>query len=722
MPLAIRIILLLLFLALPGCLALPLLRRGLRALDGLERVFLGVVLGAGACGLVAFILAAAGVYSLRALLAGVLGLSAILLAVRRPARQDLGSYPLKAAGLALLAIILTLVLFAPPSRFAFGGFDVGTYANIAAHVDGTGRIDETDRVVASVAPERRDMLYRANPDPNIPYEAREFQGFYITDYSAGAVVPQFFYVWPSFMAIFASFLGIAGMFWAVTFMAVLALLGLFLFVRRYLGLLGGTIAAVLALTFMPLVYFSKYTTSEISNLAFFLAGMLALGAYLEPSQPVPGDAADGQVEAPRDDGASLGLLAGLFFALGMLTRIDFIFIAIPLGALFLYRIIMKKARLGDYLFLGMLGLGLAGGLAEGFIVSTPYTATLFAWLSNGRLANWLPWIILAVAVITVALVFRGRLRVIGTWLGKHRTILVLIGAGALILAALYLYFLRPRGANPLVGYTEEHDIFGPTFAKDTFVRWGWYFSWLGLALGVLGYALWLVRQRRFQAAVPWVIGMFFSAYYVIDMRSNPLHIMVMRRLIPIIFPIALLMICYAILSLREYANMLLKRKMARVSLGDVVLVGLVVPLLAFFALSSRPVYGLQEGATELAFTGEVASLIPDGSTLLISPWLGNLMGPSLRYFEGVETARLTSYDSVSTSRFGELLGDLSKDGSPVYLLWDNTQEAHIDSAITVSRVESLDFSEEVLEASYMKRPQARQLNVWHFTLYELNPR
>lgn len=719
MPLAVRIILLLLFLALPGCLTLPLFRRGLQSLDGLERIFLAAVLGAGACALVAFILAATGVYSLGALLAGVLGLSAVLLVVRRPAVKDLGSYSIKAAVLAVLAVVLAIALFSPPSHFAFGGFDVGTYANITAHIDRTGRIDETDHVVSSVAPERRDMLYRANPDPNIPYEAREFQGFYITDYNAGEVVPQFFYLWPSLMAVFASFLGTAGMFWTVTFMAVLALLGLFLFVRRYLGLLGGTIAAVLALTFMPMVYFSKYTTSEICNLAFFLAGMLVLGAYLEPSQPVPGDAAAERVDPPFGQGAELGLLAGFFFALGMLTRIDFLFVAVPLGVLFLYRIVMKTARLGDYLFLGMLGLGLVGGLTEGFVLSTPYTATLFAWLSNGRLANWLPWIILAVAVIALALIFRSRLRAIAKLLGKHRKALVLIGAGALILAALYLYFLRPRGVNPIVGYTEEHDILGPTFAKDTFVRWGWYFSWLGLALAVLGYAFWLVRQRRFKAAVPWVIGMFFSAYYVIDMRSNPLHIMVMRRLIPIIFPIALLMICYALVSSREYANMLLKRTMARVSLGDVVLGVLVIPLVVFFALSSRPVYGLEEGATELAFTREVASHVAEGSTVLISPWLGNLMGPSLRYFEGIETARLTFYETVSTARFNELLGDLSKDGGPVYLLWDNTQEARIDSAISVSSTENLDFQEEVLEASYLKRPQARQLNSWHFTLYEL---
>ncbi len=709
MPLALRVPLLLLFLVIPGLTTLPLFGRSIERLSAVERWLLAAVLGVGLSALAALVLAVSGVYSLGALLGLVLGWSALaaVLGWKRRGWDMLAPPQWKQWLPALIVLIAATAVFSPPSHLAFGGFDVGVYADVAANIQREGTIRTTDQVVAGVEPNQRDMLYLENTNSNLPYRAHEYQGFYITDFTTGQVVPQFFHLWPAFMAIFASFLGTAGVFWAVTLVAVLAALGLFLLVFRYLGLVAAIVGALLTLTFMPMVYFARYSTSEMLDLALFLAALLTMAALLEPGED-------------KDDGTGLAVLAGLFILLGMLTRIDFLFVAVPLVILFFYRVIMGTARRSDYAFLGMLGLGLVAGVGYGLLFSRPYTAMALGGQMGGRLASWVPWVLLGAGLLLLCLLFRRPIRAVLVWLGQGRRFIIPVAAFALIAGAFYLYFLRPRGGDGIIPYVEELNLWGPSYIKDTFVRWGWYFSWLGLLLAVAGYAAWLVRQKHFSAAVPWAVGMFFSVVYVLNMRNIPLHILVMRRIMPIIFPIAILMICYALVTLRDYGNSLTRRWL-RLSVAGWTLAAIaLVPLLVFFVLSSRPVYGLNEGAEELAVTRDIAAAVEPGSVVLISPWLGNLAGPSLRYFEGVQSARLVSYDAVASPGFPALLKGLTEQGD-VYLLWDNTQELKLGSGAQVTQVTVFSDSTEALEASFEHRPLHITEGVRTFTLYRLVP-
>ncbi|MDD5760419.1 MAG: hypothetical protein PHI06_15235, partial [Desulfobulbaceae bacterium] len=379
-----------------------------------------------------------------------------------------------------------------------------------------------------------------------------------------------------------------------------------------------------------------------------------------------------------------------------------------------------SAQRGDYAFLGMLGLGIAAGLGYGFLFSRPYTATMLAGQLDGRLVAWVPWLLFSLVLISVAVIFRHRVRVVLKWIAQHARFASLLMAGLLVLAGAYLYFIRPHGANTVMSYVEELDVWGPSFIKDTFVRWGWYFSWLGLLLAVTGYAIWLIRERHFVAAVPWSVGMFFTVVYVLNMRNIPLHILVMRRIIPVIFPIAVLMICYALSYLRDLGERFSRRWLKVPGAGWVVMVALIIPLLVFFAMSSRPVYGLSEGGPELPLTRQIASILPSDSVVLISPWLGNLAGPTLRYFNGIETARLISYETVYNPELPTLLKQVAHQG-PLYLLWDNTQTLRELTAFRVRLIGDFSESEETLEASFEKRPQERVRMERVFSLYELNP-
>ncbi len=85
-----------------------------------------------------------------------------------------------------------------------------------------------------MAPERRDLLFFPNQNSQQQVPGYLYKQYYITDYEAGRVVPQFYFVWPSLMAVTALFLGTDNMFYAMTIVALLSLAGIFLLARRLL--------------------------------------------------------------------------------------------------------------------------------------------------------------------------------------------------------------------------------------------------------------------------------------------------------------------------------------------------------------------------------------------------------------------------------------------------------------------------------------------------------
>ncbi|MDI6831875.1 MAG: hypothetical protein QME88_11155 [Actinomycetota bacterium] len=687
-----------LFMLVPGWLAVSLLA-GEKKLGGQERLFLAAATGPGIVFLCSLALALASSYSLLALLLMVGGLCLALLAVAR--RRIAWPARLKRSELlsALFVIVVALVLSVPPGRTVFGWTDVGMYADIAANIERTGAITMQSRAVREVAPERRFLVYKPQTDPTERFLAYENKTFLITDFEKGMINPTFFYLWPAALTVFASFLGVGMQFWAVTAMAVMALWGFLLLALRLLGRRWGWVAFLL-LALSPLyAYFSRYGTSEIMSMGLFVAASLCLTICLDR-------------KGCGTEGGSRGLAvtSAFFFTLGFLCRIDFLVVLAPFFLFYLGRRVNGTMTADDgWLFsLTFGGAALATFIALRF--SAPYFHSVFGYLADD-LGGKTIFLGSGSALAVLAFIFAPRLKGLALFARKGRKIWMT--ALWLCLAGIfaYLYFIRPGAGSSEVAYGVINPTRGPSYISQTLVRWAWYLSFPGLMATFSGYALWFSRRRDSAALPVAMIGLVLTLGYSVNMRCTPLHILTMRRLVPVILPVAALVMSYCLQSLLDAgAGMARARRWGEIA-GKLAAGALLFYLVLYAVNASVPIYGLEEGGNQLELTGEIAEIIDDGGVVLMDYHLGDLFGPPLRCFHGVEEAWLMDNSNLADEEIKGLLSDLGFPRNAVYLLWRPGMSGyHIPIADGLSVEEAGRFVswEETLEKSFERRPGSRR--------------
>lgn len=716
---ALQVLALAAFLLVPGWLAASLLNGGGRTLDGKERVFLAACLGTGIAAACALALSLASAYGTAALLA-LVGSLCVVLAVAARRRV---AWPLRLGGrdllLSLAVIAVALAIFSPPGRLVFGWADVGVYADVAAHINREGGESFSDPVVKEVAPQRRGVLYEPNGDHGLPYKAMETKGFYITDFETGRVVSQFYYLWPSLMAVFATFLGIGRMFWAVTAMGVLSLWGVFLLARRLLGWRWAAAAAVLAGLCPLFLYFARYATSEMMNMALFLAAFLCAAAYLEADA-----AADGSGGA---DARRLAVCSAFLLSLGLLCRVDFTLIVFPLALCYLGKGLLRGLSAADRWFGGLTLAGAALSLLFGAVFSAPYFRTVIR--SYEPALGWLfrsPGI-LALAALLLLCAGAGRLRrrfrLEEKAAGPRLRALLLVLPWVLLGAFLvYVYFVRPRGEVGLSAYGTINAVVGPSFKNYALVRWAWYLSFAGVAAVYAGYALWFTLRRDFKDLLIAAVGVTFTLTYSWDLRHTPLHILAMRRLVPVILPMAAIVVAFLLRSLAEGSLPLRRGRRWTGWAGKAAAAALFLYLALYFTYVSIPIMGLGEGGNQLEICGEIAGKAEEGAVVLMDYHMGDLYGAPLRCFQGVENAWLMDNAALQEDGFPALLQDLGYPERPVYLLWRPSISGYwipLAGDLENEEVAAFPFREEELERSFTSRPGRRVVASEEIILYRL---
>ncbi len=710
---ALKALALVIFLIVPGWLAVSLLRVGEEVMDDHERLFLAAMLGTGIVAVSAFALALASAYSLTSLLITV-GLISTALAIG--ARKKM-TWPktvgVKEIAFSLALILVALILFAPPWATVFGWTDVGVYPDIAAHIEQHGGISVENETARKVAEERIDLIYYTEQLPRLPEAYFENHFFTIQDFDSGETQPWFYFLWPSLLAVFASFLGLSEMFWAVTAMGVLALWGFYLLARRLIGE-RWAIAASLLFALSPLIlYFTHYTSSEMMNLVLFLTGAMCLLAYVRAD--VPGGS------------RSMAVAAAFFFTLGFLCRIDFILVLIAIAACYLFKRMLIGLSSADWLFLALVTAGGAVSIAVGFVFSEAYFLTL--WRSFFSPLQWLfsPVGIAPLLAVILLFIYTPRLREPALRLFRHRkTWLAILWIG-LAGVFVYLYFLRPRGPETMASYGFIKAIQGPSYEKENLLRWAWYLSFIGVVLTFAGYGAWFSRRRDFGRITLAVMGFTFTMYYAWKMRALPMHILAMRRLLPVIFPLAVIMIFYALKSLIEVVSGALEgKRWYKIGQGAAIAVaiGLSFYLLLFFVNASIPIMGLEEGGNQQELCGEIAGDVGDEGTVIMGYHLGDWFGPPLRCIYGIENAWLKDDSLLSEGEFTELLDDLDFPRKPVYLLWrpwTSGEDPNLAEGLRTKLIGDYRFIEESLEKSFEHRPQEHEYMDERILLFEILP-
>jgi hypothetical protein len=283
---------------------------------------------------------------------------------------------------------------------------------------------------------------------------------------------------------------------------------------------------------------------------------------------------------------------------------------------------------------------------------------------------------------------------------------------ALAAAFVFFYFIRPHTGTgeALYGGFGSFTV-GPSYNPQNLVRWGWWLSFPGLALIFCGYGMAVTSGRRRSWSPMLAMGLSLTFFYLWNMRCTPLQIMVMRRIMPVIFPLGMLMMAYALQRLFHWPAESARpaRLPALRPLGVIAASLLLLYLAVFFVVTAWPVYGLGEGGNQREAVGAVSAAAADG-TVLIDLNAGELFGPPLLCFEGRPNAVLTDNRVLEDEAFPALLADLGFPEKPVYLLWRpglSGPEPRTAGGLELEYVTAVAWQEENLETSFVSRPDER---------------
>lgn len=467
----------------------------------------------------------------------------------------------------LALFLAALALFAHPHETILGAADAGVYIARAAHIVRTGSLVIHEPTLADLPPDQAAQLLQVVPEtPDIPLR---FPGVYAVDPGRGVSLPQFFPLFPAWLAVFYALGGVWASLWALPLFGALGVLSVYYAGRCAVGPTAAAIGAVGLTLLAPQVWFSRYTTTETFTQALLWAGVAAFAVYVATDAP------------PR-----LGVLAGLTLGAVLLTRIDTPFVlALPVGLalwgllragttsrLTARRLLLDRpramlARYGAFL-LPMTLLAAHAGL-HALVFAYPYVESTSGILTMRELAPAAGLVVGVVLGSLAVIVWRSR-RVmalqatpvtvtagagakttsiaftdLSSQLGAIiQPVRVLLGLGILALG-LWAYFIRPLGDETLV-YTTWYAGTLVIAKHQTLLQLGWYLSPVGVLLSLAGAALAAYQGRASRVWLLLAVGLLFSLLYLSHPLNNTRHIYVMRRYIPAVLPAFALCAGYAL--------------------------------------------------------------------------------------------------------------------------------------------------------------------------------
>ncbi len=611
-------------------------------LAGLERLVLRIVTSMLLVGWIAFVLAECGIFSLWTLGGSVLLVcTGCGLVARRHGRALATARRWSRSDWLLLAIgLIFAVLVARPFEVIRGGLDAGVYALTGFAIAHTGGIVQYDPLVAAIGQRadrgdvdaqhvRNQLFIGGNPSRFIATKQR-VQGFQIItdDVARGRIVPQFFHLWPTWIAIFTvvgtSYTGLL----ATGALATLGVLLLGLLGRRLAGSQVGLVAAAFLALSTPQVWFGRMPTSEALAQALMLAGLWAFTCFA--------------AEPAGKNGRWWGWITGAALGELALTRIDPFFVIGPVVLLLLYVAFTRRWTQGYTALAATLGVLLLHTVLHTLVIARAYFFdTAFARLQDFALTAYasLPFLtkeiadtyryrpghkighplrlaeelaaLLAILLLAGALWRRpGLLRRGEAWMRRWQRPLLGTWVVLLGLMAAYAYLVRPHIITAallqapfapanwllLLGYTGAPIAVPPGYtassvvglAQANLVRIGWYLSPLGIVLAIWGALRWWWHGLD---RCSWLLLVTATLYTIFFVRlsygtSDQTYIYILRRDVPIVFPGCMLAIAYGLFG-RSWRPAL-RRFLRPLALG------LALLLLGFFAWTGRSVYAHTE--------------------------------------------------------------------------------------------------------------------------------
>lgn len=477
-----------------------------------EFLFLSFLTGFILVSLLGLILAYTGFFSVFWMAVPLLIYSVLILAFFRPTLKI--SFPAgegKGAALILLFIlVLAGLLFFRPAEYIFGGWDPGVYANTAVHLARKGSIEVKDEILSLVPPGKEEAFTSRHTSGY----REKYPGFRLGD-ERGSLIPQFYHLYPVWLAVFYSGGGLRGIFYLTPVLGILSLLAVYLAARELWDRRVALVGVFLITINVVQIWQSRFPTSEMLGQFLFFSGIFVFSRFLKNGE------------------SGFAWLGGMILGGFILSRISASLLILPLLIFFYVRwfIHFRKEDLPFWIGLAVLT---AVSLLPHVFFGPQYLYSVFSDLvlpgASGKVILVLAG---AAAVGARILPLRLRHRLLGFFSHKLWRWL----AAGLVLGLLwYGYFIRP--------YTGS---FNPD--KLNLVELGWLLTPLGLFLATASVILMILKNRK---AGVWLFLLFLAAFSGIFLWQQLIHYYYMwaaRRYAVVVVPGFLLLASAMIVAL-----------------------------------------------------------------------------------------------------------------------------------------------------------------------------
>ncbi len=671
-------------------------------IDWPEALFVTAVSLVVLVGWVGVILVSLGQFSLTGIGIGIGSATAALLVrrrdLRKPAFRSVGRHEV------LLGILLLgcSIVFFRPHEFVLGGSDAGTYMGMAATMSKTGGLlidDEWTRFLS----EYSEVTLRQQPAQSLTRHL-QFVGWYIDDADSSRLIPQFFPLHPTMIAVGVSLAGLYGGLLVTPVWGVLDIAAVYFVSRKLFGPGIGLLAATLLAVTPTQIYFARSPTTEPLTLLLVFSGLLAY-QHLQDEQRAS---------------AVWGIFGGAAFGAAFLTRIDMLPVAILIGlALFVRRMAGHWHR-GWAIFAVTFALFLAHSLFHALFLAWPYVwntySSVVRILTHSALAVVASLLGGAIIVVGGIVLMRGRMQLANSGLGhfvrssRFRWLLVTCVVGL----SAFAYFLRPILEPVRYATSWPGGVQFPILDSQNWVRLGWYLTPLGLLLATLGLARILRRESLRRLDLFLAVGVATTIQYVYNVFNTPYHIYTMRRYVPIVIPVLVIYAAVAIAALVRWRSARIGR-----AAGGLLALSLLAGLIyqSRYVLPQRELYGAVEQMTALN-----AHLKPNAIVVISEPAeavYADIFGAPLRFLFGHDVATIRRDDASVMPFLEALITYAAAHHRPVQLLALAPVAPAVRNALHLQPVEMFPITLRVLMSTFYDYPSVIQTAYYGFDIYDV---
>lgn len=483
----------------------------------IERIFLKVLGSILITGWVGLVLAEMGHFSLMLILTLLLIFDILLIILLHIDLMNSFKYEFnntdfnKPTLIFVIIIAISLVLFLPPYEWIIGGMDPGVYVNIGVNIAKTGSIYSYDALIASLDISVLDqflLIWHCGYPVQSP-------GFYITDISTGQITPQFLYLWPAWIAIFYSLMGLKGSLLATSFFAVMSIVAFFSLTKLLSNTHIGLLASLLLSISYAQIFFAKYPASEMLSQFLLMSALYTFFIF------------------NRTNDRYFGLISSLCFGGFLLNRIDSVLILIPIVIYLLYLYVNNKSNRNWYYFVIPLIILLIHTAITLYFISHNYLFMTFPVVQSSIIHQF---IILLLSLMAGAVIVK---RVKFENINPNYTLSAKYILIVLTISFVLIYYFITPDENIS---SNNHNL----------IKLSWYIgNTFGLFLALLGIVLTIYKKFNKETFFIFLILAIYSLFYIPNAMMTPDHPAWARRFLPVIIPISILFIAFAIDHVRN---------------------------------------------------------------------------------------------------------------------------------------------------------------------------